>query len=1081
MAGYSYSEYGEASATLLGGAGNDRLEARDYNASTSNYYGMSAASLDGGEGNDTLIAAGVLQATLTGGAGSDTFALTGAQYDTQRSGEHQIAQTDGSWKTVTPAPLLITDFRAGADGDKLDLADLLNSRGWNSPQFDPFAAGRMSLVQSGTDTQLMFDGKIAAVLQGVTASDVTAANFTQQYDFQYQPGSRVTITGTLDSDTLSGNNRNEDIHGLDGNDTLNGGAGNDYLDGGAGDDNLNSTGSNGSSYTAYNTQPMSSTLVGGAGSDSLNASYQSQASLSGGDDNDSLSTSYVRSATLEGGTGSDSLNVYYSGDQSQNTDGSRQAPESYRLDGGDGDDSLTVAGYSQNNQWWWWYDPQGETTATLLGGAGNDRLEAREYYAGGNNYGGMSAASLDGGDGNDTLIASGVLQATLTGGAGSDTFVLTGQQYNTQQSGEHQIALADGSWKTVTPAPLLITDFRAGAGGDKLDLGDLVNNLDWWSYAYYGNNPFTDGRLSLVQSGADTQLKVDGNVAAVLKGVVAADLRADNLTQQYQLPQTFGFANLDDTGASATDHITRDNSFDLTARTPSADYGLVFEKSTDGTNWSVTDAQQSGLVDGHYEYRARLGGLKVGQQGAIHVEQTQDANGELTLRFFADAKLGNIGSLDFTVSYDAARATLVSATPGAGFDLGDVNPSVPGQVMVALASVAGYATGGTTPLAELHLQLGAGVGTLNLGVGSVVVDEVARDGSQVLLVPETVTAPIEVTVDTSAPVISSAAEVVVQEGQKQLYDANTSDANVTWGLSGTDAQLLQIDANGVVTLRAGVLDTDGANAKASYEFNVEATDLAGNAGLQGVRVGVQNVADTLQGMVYHWKTHALVSDVSLGLSTAQPTEGTGYELKPLANGSTAGNGQYGMITGLPGGLLAVQASKSLGAGETGGAINSADALAALKLSVGKSLYADPDGDGPLQAQKASPYQYIAADVNNDGQVTAADALAILKMAVKRGDAVPREWLFVSEQTDFWDENANGGAGAYATDAGHVQWQHDAALVSGQETLNLVAVLKGDVNGSWAAPAASAVVADSHFEQLVLNGVGPAAQWGTLTV
>ncbi len=894
----------------------------------------------------------------------------------------------------------------------------------------------------------------------------------------------------------------------DGQATLVGGQGNDNLyssfytasslEGGEGNDSLNAQGGYWSNYSSYGTRPMTSTLTGGAGDDGLYAQLLSSATLEGGDGVDSLSTSSVRNASLAGGAGTDSLSVSYDGYSSSYTDGDYRADESYVLDGGEGDDTLSVSGSSVLANY-------GQTTATLLGGLGNDSLAAYDNNAGqgsgnGRSYG-MLSASLVGGEGSDTLTVGGVLQATLTGGADADKFVLTAQQYRTQLEGArtfwdgeyitHQDEWGN-SWQeqvyqTVEAGPVVITDFAAGVGGDVLDYADLLKNA---TLTYDGSNPFGSGYLVLEQEGADTVLKFDADgsagegqavTVARLQNVVVADLRTDNFNPNFELPQLFGFSSLNDTGASATDHITRDNSFELTARTPSADHGLVFEKSTDGTNWSVTDAQQTGLADGHYEYRARMGGLKVEQQGAIRVEQTQDANGELTLRFFADGSLGNIHSLDFTVSYDAARATLVSATPGAGFDLGDANESAPGQVMVALASDAGYATGGATPLAELHLQLGAGVGTLSLGVGSVVVDEVARDGSQLLLVPELVTAPIEVTVDTGAPVISSAAEVAVQEGQNQLYDANTGDANVTWGLSGADAQLLQIDANGVVTLREGVLDTDGANAKASYKFNVEATDLAGNTGVQGVSVGVENIADTLQGMVYHWKTHALVSDVSLAVSAAQPVEGAGYALHPLADARTAGNGQYGMITGLPGGLLAVEASKSLGEGETGGVVNAADALAALKLSVGKNLYADPDGGGPLQAQTASPYQYIAADVNDDGQVTAADALAILKMAVKRGDAVPREWLFVSEQTDFWSESANGGAGAYATNAGQVQWDRDAALVSGQETLNLVAVLKGDVNGSWAAPVASAVVADSHFEQLVLNGVGPMEQWGLLTV
>ena len=71
-------------------------------------------------------------------------------------------------------------------------------------------------------------------------------------------------------------------------------------------------------------------------------------------------------------------------------------------------------------------------------------------------------------------------------------------------------------------------------------------------------------------------------------------------------------------------------------------------------------------------------------------------------------------------------------------------------------------------------------------------------------------------------------------------------------------------------------------------------------------------------------------------------------------------------------------------------------------------------------------------------MTSADALAILKMAVKRTDAPAREWLFVNENQDFWNE----------TTSSSVVWdkvlQVNSPLTTQQ---NVVAVLKGDVNRS----------------------------------
>ncbi|MEY4862169.1 MAG: hypothetical protein RLZ51_264, partial [Pseudomonadota bacterium] len=89
--------------------------------------------------------------------------------------------------------------------------------------------------------------------------------------------------------------------------------------------------------------------------------------------------------------------------------------------------------------------------------------------------------------------------------------------------------------------------------------------------------------------------------------------------------------------------------------------------------------------------------------------------------------------------------------------------------------------------------------------------------------------------------------------------------------------------------------------------------------------------------------------------------------------------------------------------DTGNAVTSADALAALRMAVGINPNADPDGAGPLLPLRTSPYQFMAADANGSGTVTSADALAILRMAVKLADALPNEWFFVEENRDFWNE------------------------------------------------------------------------------
>ena len=83
----------------------------------------------------------------------------------------------------------------------------------------------------------------------------------------------------------------------------------------------------------------------------------------------------------------------------------------------------------------------------------------------------------------------------------------------------------------------------------------------------------------------------------------------------------------------------------------------------------------------------------------------------------------------------------------------------------------------------------------------------------------------------------------------------------------------------------------------------------------------------------------------------------------------------------------------------------------------------------------------------------ADVEAILRMAVKAEGAMAPEWLFVEESRDFWDETS----GLYTLTASSGGWDHtlQVTIEADLNQVNLVGVLKGDVNGSW-EPATSGV-------------------------
>jgi len=148
--------------------------------------------------------------------------------------------------------------------------------------------------------------------------------------------------------------------------------------------------------------------------------------------------------------------------------------------------------------------------------------------------------------------------------------------------------------------------------------------------------------------------------------------------------------------------------------------------------------------------------------------------------------------------------------------------------------------------------------------------------------------------------------------------------------------------------------------------------------------------------------------------------------------TTALDGLY-QHSNMPDGTYALTSAKISGTAESN-AIKSNDALAALKIAV--SMNPNSDGSAVL------PYQYLAADVNHDGVIKAADALNILKMAVKLSTAPEKEWLFVPESV---------GSETLMSRT-NVLWPVNPVPVTldGNQDLHLIGVLTGDVNGSWVA-------------------------------
>jgi RHS repeat-associated protein len=215
---------------------------------------------------------------------------------------------------------------------------------------------------------------------------------------------------------------------------------------------------------------------------------------------------------------------------------------------------------------------------------------------------------------------------------------------------------------------------------------------------------------------------------------------------------------------------------------------------------------------------------------------------------------------------------------------------------------------------------------------------------------------------------------------------------------------------GKISVKVTASDSSSATASDTFDLIVAGEDLPVN---------------DITGSVTFWKSGVAITDVT---STFASTPIIGIASDSM---TTSTDGLYHHLD-MPDGTYALSSVKVSGTSESN-AVKANDALAALKIAVGMN----PNADGSA----VSSYQYLAADVNKDGQVKAADALNILKMAVKLSTAPEKEWLFVAESV-----------GSETMSRTNVVWPDNPIplTLNADQELDLIGIVKGDVNGSWLA-------------------------------
>jgi Ca2+-binding RTX toxin-like protein len=470
-------------AQNTGGTGMDTLTGienlRGGNSGDTLSGNASANKIEGGSGNDT-INAGAANDTLNGGNGDDVLA--------GGTGNDWAYYTTASAGVTVNLTVVTAQNTGGAGMDILTGIENILGSNHNDTLIGTSAANQIEggggndILDGGTGNDILKGGSgndtyIVNAAGDVVTENAGAGTDSVQSAVSHTLGANVenlTLTGAGNA-TANGNTLNNILTGNSGNNVLNGGDGFDTMDGGAGND----------TYIVNSAADVVMEEMG-AGTDTVQASTShtltvnvenltlTGAGHSSGNGNslDNILTGNAKNNSLNGGAGNDTMN------------------------GGAGNDTYAV-------------NAAGDVVSEGAG-AGNDTVKAALSYTltdnvenltltgAGNSTGTGNTLDniISGNSGNNTLIGNGGADV-LTGGAGNDT--MTGG--TGMDIFDYNMLAQDGTD--------VITDFTAGAGGDKLDMHDLLSAL-----GYGGVMPITDGFVGLMQSGADTLVQVDFNGGA---------------------------------------------------------------------------------------------------------------------------------------------------------------------------------------------------------------------------------------------------------------------------------------------------------------------------------------------------------------------------------------------------------------------------------------------------------------------------------------------------------------------------------------------------------------------------------------
>jgi len=281
-------------------------------------------------------------------------------------------------------------------------------------------------------------------------------------------GGQDLITGGTENDTLDGGAGDDIITGDAGNDSITGGDNNDNLSGGDGADNIDGEGGNdtvsgdggqdtvdgGGDADTVSGGADNDTVRGGAGDDVVTGD-DGDDSLDGGDDND----------TLDGGLGVDAIDGGNGGTNIDQLSGSVTGSQNATLTNTTFDVAGLIDTFLSIEQ------------VIIIGGTGSNRLDASAYTIG--------SVTIDGGDGNDTLLGSagsdslngGLGDDSIDAGAGND-IALGGGGRDTINGNDGNDTLGGNSGNDVLNGGAGFDSAAGGDGDDVLSGGDNNDTLE---------------------------------------------------------------------------------------------------------------------------------------------------------------------------------------------------------------------------------------------------------------------------------------------------------------------------------------------------------------------------------------------------------------------------------------------------------------------------------------------------------------------------------------------------------------------------------------------------------------------------